>query len=103
MTATFERSYFVQHGTDDDTAKARQAKEAERDHHERIAAVRVVAGLALDAAEARELYAMLGLSDDDVREARHRVVAVPTAAAATTPRRRSSGAAQGGGGKVTAA
>ena len=96
MTATtFDQSYFVQHGTDDDTAKARQAKEAERDHHERIAAVRVVAGLAADASEARELYAMLGLSHDEIREARQRVVAVARPAAATTPRRR--------GGKVTAA
>ena len=82
MTATFERSYFVQHGTEDDTAKARQAKEAERDHHERIAAVRVVAGLVTDAAEAREFYAMLGLSDDEVREARRSVVAMPSAATA---------------------
>ena len=96
MTATFEQSHFVQHGTEDDTAKARQAKEAERDHHERIAAVRVVAGLAADAGEAREFYAMLGLSDDEVREARRIVVAGPgaNAPAATAPRRR---------GKVTAA
>jgi hypothetical protein len=95
MTATFERSYFVQHGTEDDSARARQAKEAERDHHERIAAVRVVAGLAADAAEAREFYAMLGLREEEIREARRPVVAMPTAPAAAPARRR--------GGKVTAA
>lgn len=90
MTATFERSYFVQHGTEDDTARARQAKEAERDHTERLAAVRVIAGLAADASEARTLYAMLGLTDDEIREARRPAVAE----AAVAPRRR---------GKVTAA
>ena len=97
MTATFERSYFVQHGTEDDTAKARQAKEAERDRYERLAAVRVVAGLAADADEARELYAMLGLTDAEVRDARRPVVAMPVAApvaAVARPRR---------GAKVTAA
>lgn len=88
MTATFERSYFVQHGTEDDSAKVRQAKEAERDHHERIAAVRVVAGLVTDAAEAREFYAMLGLSDDEVREARRPVLALPVAAAPAVDKRR---------------
>lgn len=96
MTATTERSHVVQHSTDDDTAEARQAKEAERDRHERIAAVRVVAGLATDAVEARELYAMLGLSHEEVREARRVVVAVPAGSAAADAggRRR---------GKVTAA
>ena len=93
MTATTERSHVVQHSAVDDTAQARLAKEAERDHHERIAAVRVVAGLAADAAEARELCAMLGLSHDEVREARRVIVAVPAVAAAGGRRR----------GKVTAA
>jgi transposase len=95
MTATFERNYFVQHGTEDDSAKARQAKEAERDHRERLAAVRVVAGLVTDATEAREFYAMLGLTDTDIREARRSVVAVPSKPAAAASRRRSA--------KVTAA
>lgn len=92
MTATFERSYFVEHGTEDDTARARQLKEAERDHHERIAAVRVIAGLAADAREAREFYAMLGLGEDEVREARHRAPVVATEGAVSRRRGKVSAA-----------
>lgn len=74
----YEHSYFAQHGTEDETSKQRVAADAEREHRDRLAAVRVVAGLSVDAAEARDMFAALGLTDAEIREARRpRVTQLP--------------------------
>lgn len=86
--AVYEHSYFAQQGIEDETSKKRIEADAAREHQDRLAAVRVIAGLAVDAAEARDLFGALGLTDAEVREARGaRVTSLPTRAPARRPRK----------------